>query len=466
MRKRLNILLCGFLSLCILATAPAYGQIPTVDPFPQNHTENGSEDTPKGGAEISQTGPQGSANGSESAGPGASRQETSPSQTDKGTAAAGPQAGGQNIPSNVPQPQVQSEGAVLLDALSGNVLFSKNGEEKFYPASVTKLMTALLVAEKCNLRDTVTFSSTATTNLESGAVTIGLSEGDKLTVEQSLYALLLKSANEVANGLAEHVSGSVSSFADLMNARARELGCTGTNFANPNGLNNNSHYTTPYDMALISQAAFQNETVKKVASTLSYQLPATKKAEARTVTMGHKMLNPNDSRYYPGAVGGKTGYTSLAGNTLVTYAKRDGVVLVAVVMKSKSTHYADTKALLDYGFAVRASGETAQNSAFSGWRQENGAWYYIKQDGTKAGNEWQKIDNEYYWFDSDGSMATGWRGFTNGDWYYFRSSGAMAVSRWIQSDGKWFYVDVSGVMLKETTTPDGYFVDSDGAWVS
>jgi D-alanyl-D-alanine carboxypeptidase len=253
-----------------------------------------------------------------------------------------------------------------MDASTGTLLFSKNGETRYYPASITKLMTALLAAEKCSLPETVTFSKTATTNLESGAVTLGLIEGDKLTVEQCLYGLMLKSANEVANGLAEHVSGSVGAFSALMNARAAELGCTGTNFVNPNGLNSSSHYTTPHDMALIARAAFQNDTVRKVSSTLSYQIPATKNASARTVTMGHKMINPGESRYYPGVLGGKTGYTSLAGNTLVTCVEKDGVRLIAVVMKSKTTHYEDTKALLDYGFSLKAAGGmNAQISSLS-----------------------------------------------------------------------------------------------------
>ena len=147
----------------------------------------------------------------------------------------------------------------------------------------------------------MTFSASATTNLESGAVSIGMVEGDTMTVRQCLYALLLKSANEVGNALAEHVSGSVQAFADRMNEKAVKLGCTNTHFTNPHGLNDPEHYTTPKDMALIARAAFQNEVVRTVASTRTYSLPATKKnPSGLTVTMGHKMLNPNDSRYYEG----------------------------------------------------------------------------------------------------------------------------------------------------------------------
>ncbi len=436
-------------------------------------------------------------------GPGASNQTTAAVNTD-----------------SVAKPEIKAEGAVVIDVSTGNVLYGKNEKNRFYPASTTKLMTAMLVLERANLGDTVTFSKAATTNLESGAVSLNLTEGDKLTVEQCLYALLLKSANEVANGLAEHVAGSVAGFAQLMNQKAAALGCTGTNFVNPNGLNNNDHYTTPYDMALIGRAAFQNQTLCKVATTVSYQLPATKKSGARTITMGHKMVYPNDSRYYQGIIGGKTGYTSLAGNTLVTGAERNGTRLIAVVMKSKSTHYEDTKALLDYGFAVvsqsgavtagsnaavaaglgaasgsgttsqvgpgaaggsgttsqvgsgaaSGSGTTSQagpgasGSVTSGWGQDDKGWYYIKENKTRASGEWLNLGRTEYWIDSDGYMATGWRHFTNGAWYYFRSNGAMAANYWVEDKGKWFYLGSDGAMLTNARTPDGYQLGADGAW--
>lgn len=248
-------------------------------------------------------------------------------------------------------PEVEAEGAVLMDAATGTVLFGKHEHDSFFPASITKVMTALLVLENCSLDEVVTFSASATTNLESGAVALGIVEGDRLTVEQCLYGLLLKSANEIGNGLAEHVAGSVSAFADMMNARARELGCKNTNFKNPHGLNDAEHKTTPYDMALILRAALENETFCRIDTARTYDFPATREKAACTITMGHKMMYPSDSRYYEGIIGGKTGYTSLAGNTLVTGAERNGVRLISVVMKAKNTHYQDTKAMLDYGFA-------------------------------------------------------------------------------------------------------------------
>ena len=463
MVKRFNRIWSIAISLSLLASVPAFGDIPIVPPI-SGGSDNGisGPETAGPGGDNTQSGPGASTGTGNSTGTGTSA--GSGNSTGPGTS-AGPGATqgsgtGGSVVNTLKQPEIQAQGAVLMDAATGNLLYSKEAETKFYPASITKLMTALLVAEKCSLDDTVTFSKTAVTNLESGAVTLGLVEGDKLTVRQSLYGLLLKSANEVANGLAEHTAGSISKFADMMNARAKELGCTNTNFVNPNGLNNSNHYTTPHDMALIARAAFQNGTVSKIASTLSYQIPATQKAAARTISLGHKMLYPNDARYYQGVIGGKTGYTSLAGNALVTCAERDGVRLIAVIMKSKSTQYTDTSALLDYGFALKSGGsQTAK------WQQEGAKWYFVKNDGNRAANEWMTIDGADYWFDSDGTMATGWRHYSNDAWYYFKSGGAMASSTWVESDGQWFYLGADGAMMKNTVTPDGYTLDASGVWV-
>lgn len=434
------------------------------------------------------------------------------SVTGQGPAAGSGTSTAGGTSSDIQEPVVVAEGAVLLDASTGKVLYGKNQDKQFYPASITKIMTALVVLEKCSLSDKVTFSAAATTNLESGAVSLDITEGDVLTVEQSLYGLLLKSANEIGNGLAEHVAGSVSGFADLMNAKAKALGCKNTHFANPHGLNDSSHKTTPYDMALIMSAALQNDTFRKIDTTTSYSFPATKKAAARTITMGHKMMYPSDSRYYEGIIGGKTGYTSLAGNTLVTGVERNGVRLVAVVMKAKGTQYTDTKAMLDYGFehygaltgknaagsgtsaagpagagesqngqgapngqggANSQSSQGAPNSqggaagtVAAGWKQDASGWYYIKADGARAASEWLTLDGADYWFDGNGYMATGWRKFTNGAWYYFTpADGHMVSSNWVQDGGAWYYLGADGVLLTNTTTPDGNKVDENGIWV-
>ena len=414
----------------------------------------------------------------------------------------------------VQKPDISSPAAILMDAKSGKVLYEKNSKQRYAPASITKIMTALIVAENADMSDMVTYSANATTNLESGAVTAGVSAGDVISVKDSMYALMLKSANEVANGLAEHVAGSVSSFAAKMNAKAKELGATDTNFVNPSGLNNDNQYTSAYDMALISKAAFANETVLKVSSTKTYTFPATKKnANAVNFTVGHKMLRESDSRYYKDAVAGKTGYTKAAGNTLVTYAKKDGKELIVVILKSKGTHYTDTKALLDYGFGISSESDTKSESKDSSeqegknksskepaqnvkknenstgsryaieasrspqmlkstndstdvWKKDDRGWWYVKKDSSYAKSELLNIDSKEYWFNGEGYMATGWLQDKSGDWFYFNKDGSMRKSAWLEYKSAWYYLSSSGIMLKSAKTPDGYSVNSEGVWVN
>ena len=251
---------------------------------------------------------------------------------------------------------IQADGGIVMEAGTGTVLYGKNMDHPYYPASITKMLTALLVIESCDLNEIVTFSHDAVYNVEEDSSSAGIDEGDQLTVRDCLYALLLASANESANALAEHVSGTREAFADLMNQRAASLGCTGSHFANPSGLNDENHYTTAHDMARIAQAAIQNPTFVEICSSRTYRLPNMKRAPVEKYPDGfpianhHKMWNRNDAAYYNGAFCGKTGYTSLAGNTLVTCAKRGDMTLIAVVLNGHLTHYTDTKAMLDFGF--------------------------------------------------------------------------------------------------------------------
>lgn len=246
---------------------------------------------------------------------------------------------------------IEAEGGIVMDADTGTVLYGKNIHSAYYPASITKILTALIVLENCSLDEMVTFSHNAVYNVESGSSSAGLDEGDVISVRDCLYAMLLKSANEAANALAEHVAGTTEAFAEMMNEKAASLGCQDSHFANPSGLNDPEHYTSAYDMALIGQAALKNKTFMEIDSTLYYDLPVTKRnPEGGRIYPGHKMLKKNLAEYYPGCLGGKTGYTSLAGNTLVTFAQRDGLTLVAVILNGHLTHYTDTKALLDFGF--------------------------------------------------------------------------------------------------------------------
>ncbi len=246
-----------------------------------------------------------------------------------------------------------SESGLVMDVDTQTILYEKNGERPYYPASITKLLTALVVVENCSLDETVIFSHDAVYDVEDGSGNNqGFEAGDKLSVEECLYAMILESSNPAANALAEHTSGSLEEFVDVMNQRAEELGCKNSHFQNPSGLNDEEQQTTAYDMALISCAVFENEALREICSAQNYQLsPTLNQSEGYLLQMEHKLVNGEeaaDSQW--DFVGGKTGYTTMAGNTLVTYVEEEGKKLVSVVMKSDMTHYEDTKNLLDYGF--------------------------------------------------------------------------------------------------------------------
>lgn len=250
---------------------------------------------------------------------------------------------------------IEAEGGIVMDADSGAVLYGKNIHQQYYPASITKILTALIVIENCDLDEMVTFSYDAIFNVEENSSNMAASVGDVLSVRDCLYGLMLASANESANALAEHVAGSTEAFADMMNQKAEELGCQDSHFANPSGLNDPNHYTSAYDMALIMQAALQNETFVEIDSALYYKHAPIKQYPDpedphNVVYAHHQMLKKNSSVYYPGAFAGKTGYTSLAGNTLVTAAKKENMTLITVILNGSRVHYSDTKRLMDFGF--------------------------------------------------------------------------------------------------------------------
>ena len=261
----------------------------------------------------------------------------------------------------------QSEAGIVMDLDSGAVLFAQNIHVQEYPASITKLLTALVVVENASMDEQVTFSHDAVYNVESGSGNkLQLEEGDVLSVKDCLYVMLLQSSNQAANALAEHVGGSRETFADMMNEKAASLGCRESHFVNPSGLNDPEQLTSAYDMAQIGAAVFGNPTLLEICSTTSATLPPTiNNPNGRTYSMEHKLVvtgDSSDENYYPSAVAGKTGYTSLAGQTLVTYAEQDGRRQVAVTLKStQRTHYSDTKTILDFGFARFKNVSVAEN---------------------------------------------------------------------------------------------------------
>ena len=248
-------------------------------------------------------------------------------------------------------PEVYGTASILIDADSGAVLYAKNADQKLYPASITKIMTGLLAIENLNMNDTITYTDDILNALPADAAKLGLTAGETTTIQDALYALMLRSANEIAIGLATKVSGSEAAFTELMNNRAQEAGALNTHFSNATGLHDESHYTTAYDMAMIAKSAMSNSEFSVIWGTENYTLAATNVSEAYRIWNRHPLLLTTSEYYYSYAVGGKTGYTDEAGRTLVTAAEKDGLTLICVIMQSDVDHiYSDTESLFEYGF--------------------------------------------------------------------------------------------------------------------
>lgn len=247
-----------------------------------------------------------------------------------------------------------SPSIILMDAVSGKVMYSKNAFERRYPASTTKLMTAILTLENCKFTDVVAISHNAIYSIPVGYSHANLREGEELTVEQLLNVLLIPSANDAAIALAEHIAGSVENFAEMMNNKAKELGCLDTHFINPNGVHNDDHYSTAYDMSLIGRYAMQFKDIMRIAMVNQYTLPKTNKydKEDRIFNTTNGLVTKNDEYYYPEATGIKTGYTDKSGYCIVTSAKKDDMELLAVVFGSDTIkdRYEDCINLFNYGF--------------------------------------------------------------------------------------------------------------------
>ncbi len=263
---------------------------------------------------------------------------------------------------------IQAEAGSLMDVDSGTMIFGQNSHVEYPPASITKILTALIVLENVeDLSETVTFTESAMMNVEADSGNkLSLVIGDTMTVEDALYALLLQSVNQSANALAEHVAGSMSAFVDMMNEKLVELGCQDSHFENPSGLNGDTQNVSSYDMALIACAAFSNEKLLEISSTKSHKIGALENhPDGITVNQEHRLViteDPDSEYYCPEAVSGKTGYLLKAGNTLVTYAEKDGRRLVSVILKgSPRQYFIDGKELLRFGFESFYNVDIAEN---------------------------------------------------------------------------------------------------------
>jgi len=266
------------------------------------------------------------------------------------------------------EPVIEGTAVLVMDAENGQVLYGKEAKQKMYPASTTKIMTALVALEKSSLDEMVEVSQQAS-SVDGSRV--GLQPGEKLPMEHMLYMLLLTSANDSAEAIAEHLGGSVDGFAKMMNQRARELGARNTNFTNPHGLPDPDHYTTARDLALIGRAAMQNETFRRIAGTVNIKLERKKYMSPEVLQSvekleqihgplqedfyTHNRLLTGGYYGYQGANGIKTGYTVDAGQCIVASARRAGRELIAVVLCSQGANlWSDVAALLDYGFQAFA----------------------------------------------------------------------------------------------------------------
>lgn len=269
------------------------------------------------------------------------------------------------IPSQIFAISVNCEKAILIDADTGRILFEKDSTVAAFPASTTKIMTAILTLENGKLDEYVQASYSAIMSVPVGGSNTAIQVGEKLTVEELLQSLLIASGNDSANVLAEYLGGSVESFVTMMNTRANELGCVNTHFVNANGLHDDNHYSCAYDLAIMYQYAWDHfPEFQKIVSTIQFRLPITEKyaTDNRVFVNSNRLLIPsagsdNKNYYYEYTTGGKTGYTKEAKNCLVASASKNGFHLIAVVLggtqdeSGNSYRFMDTKNLFEYGFA-------------------------------------------------------------------------------------------------------------------
>lgn len=255
-----------------------------------------------------------------------------------------------------------AEAVMLYEATSDTLMYAWNADERMYPASLVKIMTALIAAESGKISDVVTVSEAAVSAIPYDAVSADLGAGEQLSMEDLLHCLLLGSANDAAVAIAEHISGSQSAFVQLMNARAQEIGCTGTQFTNAHGLHDDGQFTTARDTARILHAAINNEVFRTVFTSIKHTVPATNMSSERALVSGNSMMDSSSKLYYdPRVIGGRTGVTNDGQRCLASVAENNGMQLICVVMGSETVYqedgysaitvggYKETTALLDAG---------------------------------------------------------------------------------------------------------------------
>lgn len=267
-------------------------------------------------------------------------------------------------------PVIKAKSAIVIDAMTGKVLYNKNAEEQRYPASTTKIMSLIVALEHGNLDEIVTASNHAA-NTEGS--TLWLTEGEQLTLHDLLYGIMLVSGNDATVAVAEHISGSVEKFAQLMTEKAHAIGAKDTRFTNSSGLPDPNHVTTAHDLARITAYGYKNPVFSEIISTKNKVIPWAGKEFGRDLYNENRMLWLSE-----GGNGVKTGYTDLAGRCLVSGAKRNGIQLIAVVLDS-DTMWDDSLALLDFGFSqVKPETIVQQNDILKTIRVANGKVEIVK----------------------------------------------------------------------------------------
>ena len=263
----------------------------------------------------------------------------------------------QEIESTKQEPQIYSESAILIEQKTGEILYEKDIYARKYPASTTKILTAIIALEKCDLNEIAVANESAVRRIKSGYAIANIQVGEKFTIEQLIDVMMIQSANEAANVIAEHISGSISEFAKLMNQKAKEIGCLDSNFVNPNGVHNDNHYSTAYDLAVIARYCMNNEKFREIVTKMECSLPITEVwQEERIFRNTNKLLNEGNKYYYPNCIGIKTGFTTPAKNCLISASNKNGFEVISVILHAESTleglsaRYLDTINLFEYGY--------------------------------------------------------------------------------------------------------------------
>ena len=419
------------------------------------------------------------------------------------------------------KPSVTAPGALVVNATTRQIYFSKGGLNPFYPAALTTLVTAHLLLTYKKLDDVLAVSHTAVTGLESGASTAGLRAGDVITVRDALGAMFVRSCCDVANVVAENVAGSIPNFVALMNQTVRNWGCVATNFANPTGLNNDSQITNTYDAAIIMDKVSSDPTLKIMLQQQAYVLPATAHRAAKTLTTTNQLLIAGNKNYYAGISASKMGYTSKAKYTIASEIDYNGQRLIAIVLMANGSQFTDSTKLLNYAKvasleASAAGANTILNvssnvsnqamvaanvaaNTMSGmvstvpqatsfvsnanavmgnigdtpgtWQKDSKGWYFIKSNGQSAANEWIKQNGKVYCVDSTGYMITGWRQMSNGEMYYFDpTSGELRYNTWVNVSTGAYYLQADGTLARASqgqtknisTSVGTYTIDENG----